>query len=433
MYRKNFFISFLAMAMLLLSAVAVSAQMGMMRGHVVKKAADGKMERVADAQIDVYRQDLPGKYNTKTNKKGEFVFAGLPFVGTYTIFVSAAESAPTYLPNTKAGRDEDYEIVLSSGDGKRMTEEEAKKILASVAKAGSSAGAATGGGESAEDKAKREELIRKNAEIEAKNKKILESNEVIGRTFKAGNEALKLKNYDEAIKQYDLGLAADAEQPALLTNKSVALRARAVVRYNAAITSADDAAKTSGIEAAKQDFRAAADAATKATQLLKAQPAPTDPAEQQRLTANKYAAYSARAEAMRLFVTKVDATQAEAGLEAFRDYISVETDAANKSKAQLDAAQMLLDAGSADMAFTEFQKVLAQSPDDPDANLGAGLALFSTGDKAKYQQAANFLQRFVDTAPETHKFKADAKAILTELKNTEKVVPQKTTPGRRRG
>jgi tetratricopeptide (TPR) repeat protein len=135
---------------------------------------------------------------------------------------------------------------------------------------------------------------------------------------------------------------------------------------------------------------------------------------------------------MRLFVSKVDQSQVDAGLAAFKDYISQETDPAKKSKAQLDAAQMLLDAGAADKAFTEFQVVVTAQPDNPDANLGAGLALFASGDKTKFQEAANYLQHFVDVAPDTHNYKADAKAILAELKSTEKVVPEKTAPGRRK-
>src|SRR5258708_40182896 len=99
-------------------------------------------------------------------------------------------------------------------------------------------------------------------------------------------------------------------------------------------------------------------------------------------------------------------------MAAFQDYIAVESDPVKKAKAQLDLAQMLLDAGAGDKAFAEYQKILATNPDDPDANLGAGLALYSTGDKAKYQQAANYFQHFVDKAPDTHKFKNDAKDIL---------------------
>jgi tetratricopeptide (TPR) repeat protein len=130
---------------------------------------------------------------------------------------------------------------------------------------------------------------------------------------------------------------------------------------------------------------------------------------------------------MRLFVTKVDATQADAAATAFQEYMAAEPDPAKKSKAQYDLAQMLLDSGSADKAIVEFQKILAEKPDDPDANLGVGLAMFSTGDKAKFQEAANYLQKFVDKAPDTHKFKNDAKAVLAELKSTENVTPEKTT------
>jgi hypothetical protein len=65
--------------------------------------------------------------------------------------------------------------------------------------------------------------------------------------------------------------------------------------------------------------------------------------------------------------------------------------------------------------------------------LGAGLALFATGDKTKYQEAANFLQRFVDKAPDTHKFKADAKAVLENLKSQENIKPEKTPAATGRG
>jgi tetratricopeptide (TPR) repeat protein len=271
-------------------------------------------------------------------------------------------------------------------------------------------------------------MIRKNAEIEAANKKAGEANAIIGRTFKAGNEALNAKNYEEAIKQYGEGLAADQDQPALLTNRAQAFKARGVERFNAGLQSKDQAS----MDAGKQDFRDAADASTKAVELLKKEPAGADAEAQAKQKANKYVAFLTRAESMRLFVTKVDPTQADAGLAAFQDYIAVETDPAKKAKAQLDSAQMLLDAGEGDKSLAEFRKILATNPDDPDANVGAGLALFSTGDKAKYQDAANYLQHFVDVAPETHKFKADAKAILNELKNTEKVEPVRSTPSRRR-
>jgi len=428
MRRACLFTSIVATAVLVFSAIAAVAQTGQLRGSVKLAGADGQAAPVAGAIIDVYRTDIGGEFHTKTDKKGEWVFAGLPYVGTYIVAVSAPGAQPNAKSGVKAGREIPIDVVLLPGNGKRLTLEEAKAATA----AGSSGTGGSSAGETTADKAKREELIAKNKEIEEKNKKAESINQVVGDAFKAGNTALSAKNYDEAIKQYDIGLAADAEQGSLLTNKSVALRARAVDRFNAAIQSKDEAAKTSGLASAKADFKAAADIANKAAEMVKNEPAKTDPAEQKQQAINKYFALAARAEAMRLFVSKVDSSQAEAGIAAFQDYMAVETDPAKKSKAQLDLANMLLDAGAADKAYAEFKKIVAANPDDPDANLGAGLALFSSGDKAKFQEAANYLQHFVDKAPDTHKFKNDAKAVLAELKSTENVVPEKTTPARRK-
>lgn len=438
---NKYFYGALAVAVLIASAsLTTFAQVGELRGHVWMQQQDGQKVPLADAQIDVFRTDMNAKYQTKTNKKGEFVFAGLPFIGTYTVAASHPTAAPNFVPGVKAGREIPCEITVTPGNGRRLTLEDIKA-------AGGTNPAPSGGGqpasESAADKAKREEMMKKNAEIEAGNKKITEANEIIARTFKAGNDALgagtaasKAKNsdeavqkYTEAVSQYDQGLAADPDQPAILTNKAVALKARGVERFNAAVTSTklDDAGKASAIQTAKDDFKAAADASAKASTMIKAQTAPTDAAEVQRYNANKYAAFLTYAESMRLFVTKADQSQAAAGEAAYKDYIAVETDAAKKSKAQLDLAQMLLDAGAADKALAEFKSILTTTPDSPEANLGAGLATYASGDKAKYQEAANFLQKFVEVAPDSNPLKADAKAILTELKNTENVTPEKTT------
>ena len=449
MIGRYFFGALVVATLLAFASLTAVAQVGELRGHVWMQQADGQKVPVADAQIDVFRTDMTAKYNTKTNKKGEFVFAGLPFIGVYIVAASHPTAAPNWVPGVKAGRDIPCEITVTPGDGKRLTFDEIKAAGGGAPNPAAS-GTNTGGSapaESAADKAKLEEMKKKNAEIEAGNKKITEANEVISRTFKAGNDALgaagvaaKANNSDEAIQKYtaaiaayDEGLAADPEQPAILTNKAVALKARGVERFNSTIRSKtlDDAGKTAGLQTAKDDFKAAAEASSKAVTMIKAQPVPTDAAEVQRYNSNKYAAMLTNAESMRLYVSKADPTQAEAGLSAYKDYIAVETDPAKKAKAQLDMAQMLLDSGSADKALAEFKAILATTPDSPEANLGAGLAVYSIGDKAKFQEAANFLQRFVEVAPDTNPMKDDAKAILTELKNTENVTPDKK-PGTRK-
>ena len=443
MRRPYLFNSIVAVTILLCATVIASAQTGQLRGSVQLVGADGKATPVTNAIVDVWRVDIGGEYHTKSDKKGEWVFAGLPYTGTYVVSVSAPGVAPTARKDVKAGREIPVDMVLTAGNGKKLTRDEA---VAAANNVGPAAG--TGGGNSENTEAKAAaELAKKNEEINAANKKIDDANKVISESFKNGNTALMAKNYDEAIKQYDAGIAVDPEHPgipSLLTNKSAALRSRAVDKYNAAIQSKDDAARNAGLEAAKVDFKASAEAANQAVELIKKQPAATDPEGQKQQATNKYFALSARAEAMRFYLTKVDPTKANEGIAAYQELMAAETDAAKKSKEEMDFAQLLFDANAYDQAKAEYEKILTESPDNPDALANMGLIYFNAGaakeadgkkDEAKplYQQAANYLQRFIDKAPDTHKFKADAKAVLDEMKNQQNVQAEKTSSPPKRG
>jgi tetratricopeptide (TPR) repeat protein len=434
MFRRYFLPVLGCVAFLLSTSLFVFAQNGQLRGHVTLKQADGTVVPAADAVVDVFRVDLASEFHLKANKKGEFVHAGLPYGGDYVIGVSLPGAQPSYLPSVKVGRDIDFAIELQPGDGSRLTLDQINKL-----KAGS-VPVSSGAKESAADQAKRAELLKKNEEIMASNKKAESSNVIIEQSFKAGNDALKAKNYDLAISKYDEGLAADPDHPgapALLTNKTMALNSRAVEKYNGAVKATDDAAKNAGIEAAKKDWTEASQSGAKAVALLKAQPVPTDPAAANSAKVNLYFALLATADATRLYVTKVDQTKVETGVKAYEEYIAAETDPVKKSKAQHDMAQMLFDANDFDKALAEYQKILEANPDDLDALLRSGQALFNIGaintDKAKYQDAANYLAKFVEKAPDTNPFKADAKAILDTLKDQANVKPEKVaTPVRRR-
>jgi tetratricopeptide (TPR) repeat protein len=437
MFRRYFLPLLSGIALFASISIVASAQVGQLRGHVTLKQADGTSQPVADAVIDVYRVDVASKtpFTTKTSKKGEFVYAGLPFQGDYVIVASSPGAQAYWQPGVKVGRDVDYGVELHPGDGKRLTLDDLKTVMASSR----GTAAPTGTKESTEDKAKREELLKKNAEIAAENEKAKSSNEIIGRSFKAGNDALKLRNYDEAIARYDEGLQADPEHPgapSLLTNKTQALNQRGVERYNAAIKATDDAAKSSGMEAAKKDWTAAKEASTKAVEMLKAAPTPTDAAEAEHAKLNMYFALVTRAEAARLFVPRVDNTQVDFGVTAYQEYIAAETDPAKKSKAEHDMAQMLFDANAFDRALAAYQKILEANPDDLIALMRSGQALFNIGaintDKTKYQEAANYLSKFVEKAPDTDPLKSDAKDILQALKDQENVKPEKTTTAPRR-
>ncbi len=106
-----------------------------------------------------------------------------------------------------------------------------------------------------------------------------------------------------------------------------------------------------------------------------------------------------------------------------------------KAQAHHALAQMLFDANDFDQALAQYQKILATQPDDLVALLRSGQALFNIGalnnDKAKYQQAADYLAQYVSKAPDTDALKSDAQAILETLKAQENVKPA-ATPNRRR-
>jgi tetratricopeptide (TPR) repeat protein len=419
----------LASSLLLAACAAVTnAQVLQISGKVTLKQADGSVVPVSGAQIDIYRTDIKWEAQVKTNKRGEYLHAGIPFVGTYTLAVSAPGAQPDFVRDVKLSQHPDNNnFELHPGDGSRLTLDQIKAANASGAKAAGGGNAAPS--ESKETKAAREEMLRKNKEIEEGNKKIGEANETINRTFKAGNDAFTAKNYDAAIAAYDEGLAA-REEPALFSNKSIALRMRGAERFNSVVTSQDQAAKAAGIDAAKKDWADAAAAAKKSMDMMSAMTVPTDTAEKSKYDQNKLAAQASYAEAMRLVGTKVDQSRADEAFQAYYEYAAQEIDPAKKAQRTADAAKILFDAGKFDRAIEEYRKILASDPENVDANLYLGLALFSSGDKAKYQEAANYLGKFSDKAPETNPLKADARSIIDFLRTQENIKPEKITTGR---
>jgi tetratricopeptide (TPR) repeat protein len=392
-----------------------AAQVSTLSGNVTLKRADGTQTPVAGAVVDIYRVDIAQKFETLTNARGDYTRAGLPFVGTYAVAASAPGAAPDFKINIRVTQTNGVNFVLTPGDGHRLTLDEIK---------GSAASTANAPRESEGDKLKRAEVEKENARIEAENRKIVASNEAVSRAFAAGNEALnasaalaadaQVRKLDEAIAAYDEGLAVRADEPALLTNKSEALRRRGALRFNAAIKA------NRGVDAAKAeagpDWRAAGELAAKALAVLKSA-APSDAAQQAAHAANLRAAQSTRALAMRLVATKVDQTQAQAAFDAYRELIASETDPAKKLSLRFEAAKIWYDVADLARAATELRKVLADAPSNLDAHLYLGLSLASTNNKANYAEAIKHLQLFIDRAPDTHPMKADAKAMLDYLRS----------------
>lgn len=430
--RSNPLIRTLCAALLVAAAaVAACAQSTQVSGKVTMKQADGTVVPVVGALIDIYRTDIKADFHTKTDKKGNYIHAGLPFVGTYTVIVSAPGASPTFTTKQRFTQDTQRDFELVPGDGSRPSIEDVNKRAVGGAPGAPAAGG-TPRSESKEEKAAREAREKEIADIEKKNSEITQSNEVVNRAFKAGNDALFATppRLDEAITNYREGLAARPEEVALLTNLAEALRQRADSRFNSAVKETTTDAKLQGMETAKKDWAEGAELAAKAVTLVKAANPAGANVNAAGYEQNKKAAISVRALLLRRVASKVDQSKATDALAANQEYLEIETDAAKKAKIRGETLQALFDANATDLVVAEAGKILAEDPDNTDANRILGLALYATGDKSKYQEAANRLQRYVDKAPDTDPLKASTRDALEYLKTAENIKTEKTPASR---
>src|SRR5438445_3516540 len=105
MFRKSF-ITFIFVSAIAIGYSSIFAQTAPVSGSVELKKADGTKEPVVGALVEVYRTDIKAGFpSAKTNKRGEFAFAGFPFGGTFTLAISAPGCAPYMFSSVKAGQD----------------------------------------------------------------------------------------------------------------------------------------------------------------------------------------------------------------------------------------------------------------------------------------------------------------------------------------
>ncbi len=404
-----------------LSTVAVTAQVTRGEGKVTLKQADGKEVPVADAVVEFFRTDISGKFQTKSDKSGNYVHAGLPFGGTFIIAASAPGARPEFITGVRVNQQPANNFALSPGDGTRLTLEQIKASMAAPGAGQPAAGGGGAGRESKEAKAQREEAERKNAEILESNKKVEEANVVIARVFKAGNEAFVAKRYDEALTNYDEGLRADPEQAVLYLNKSIVLKSRAVENFNAALKAKDTAAK----DAAKADFSASADNAEKAVKYYRevvskrsaGQPAAAGgAASPNRDESLNYLA--ARSEAYRLALLTSTPVTSDLAVTAIQEYVTAETDPAKKAKAEASLGDALFQGGKIDEAVAAYQKVLASNPNNLEAMFGLGIALAADPSGAKNTEARDLLQKFADKTDAANPRKQEAMDMAKYLDDT---------------
>jgi tetratricopeptide (TPR) repeat protein len=440
---------FVAALLLATFAVSVAAQItSTATGKVTLKQADGTEAPVAGAVVEIHRTDIKQTLKTKTDKRGEYVYAGLDPVGVFTIIVSAPGATASYLSNVRINQRPNNDFSLVPGDGKPLTLAEVKAMGAGGAAKGGTATAAKGStpastagtpakasGEPTltpeEAKKKQAEYEKQVAEIAAKNAKVEERNAKLPVVFKAANEAFSAKKYDEAITLYDQAIGIDPNEAVVYRNKAIVLRTRAVDTYNAAAKAKDQAGK----DAARADLKLATETAEKAIvtyrtpQADRASSVSPDAAKSEDLDY-----LFQRAESYRVALQTNAQVDTEAGIKAFQEYIAAETDSAKKTKAEAALGDALFQGGRVDESIAAYKTILAASPNNLDAIYGLGLALASDPTGAKTAEGRDMLQQFANKAPATDPRKQMAEEAVAGLNDALKPKPadKATTTTRRR-
>ncbi len=413
MFRKSLLrAAGLAAVAAFLSAM-VFAQTGQVEGTVKLKQADGSTKLAAGVLIDIYRRDIKGHYDVKTDKNGHFVRLGLPLQGTYLFVFSCPGAMPTYMNNVRITQMPVVDTTLDPGDGRTLSLEEVEKQIG-MQRAG-------GGGAPAPkvlspaEKAKAE-AAQKEMEASAKEGKDLQ--ETFDLAVKHFNEGVKLKtanNYEAALSEFEQATKLDPGK-----NKNfveIAHRSNAQVAETNYQLGADKFNKKDRA-GAKPHFEQAVTSINKAIAVASA--ATDDPTVNNDLITY----YGILEKNARILVENYgEAKLVDDTVKAIDKAEAL--DAANKNKWEVLKADMYRAAGRTDEAVAAYKGVLAADPNFADAIYGLGLTLIASSERAQIQEGANALAEFLAKAPPTDKRVPIVKSSLEELKNGLKIEAEK--------
>lgn len=409
---------------LLLSAAAL-AQTGPIEGTVKVKNADGSLRPVPDAIVDIFRTDIKGQWDVKTDKSGHFVRLGMPIVGRYIVVASAPGIEPTWVNNIRLTQVEKVDIVANPGDGTRLTLDQ---VRAQIAGGGAPAQPQI----SAADKA-RVEAAQKEQAAHKKEMEELQSNFDQARThYNQGvvalTEANALKVFDEQITKYQ-GAQSEFEQASRIDPGrhkdfvELAYKANANLaetRYQIGVLMFNNKQK----EASKPHFEKAMEAALRAIEIA----ANSSSANVSNDTITYYNIYAKNASLLVEFFGAAD--KVDAAVAAFTK--AEELDASNKTKWGVLKADMYRNAGRTDEAIAAYNAVLTADPANADALYGLGLTLIASTDLKVIQEGANKLGEFVAKAKPEDKRVPNVKEALEAVKNAYKIEAEKPATTRRR-
>jgi tetratricopeptide (TPR) repeat protein len=182
------------------------------------------------------------------------------------------------------------------------------------------------------------EYQKKLAEIEARNKQIIENNQQVQNALNDGIIAFKAKNYNLAIEKFDEAIKLDpgywGTAPVLLTNKAMVLRTVGVNKYNEAAINKQDVSGE-----ANQYFTDAVKSLSTALQIFSNTPIAEADLDRESFEKFKFNTLKELTECYRLLAL-TDKTKINEAVRAFENYIEAETDNLKKDKAIVELKKL---------------------------------------------------------------------------------------------
>lgn len=184
----------------LIFAGALMAQTSQIEGQV----KDENGQPLKDALIKIERKDIKGNYKVKTKKKGDYLHAGLP-LGTYDVVLEVGGKdvdrvngvrtrlgEPTVISFDLQATKQKQAAMQQAAETGQLTQEQQRDM-------------------SPEQKAAIEKAMKERQAAMAKNKELNDS-------FNAGMEALKTKQFDQAVAAFEKASTMDPKQHVIWGN-----------------------------------------------------------------------------------------------------------------------------------------------------------------------------------------------------------------------
>jgi len=403
-----------------LSTMAL-AQTAQIEGTIKLKEKDNTLKPVEGALIDIYRTDIKGHWDVKTDKKGHYIRLGMPIQGTFLVVVSGPGLQPNWATGVRLLSGTPIDFTMDPGDGKTPTQEQIQALVSAKPKPG---GAGPGSpGISASDKAKMEAQQKEDNEKRKEGEALQANYNDALAHYKQGLEFMKTSNFQGALSEFESAGSVDSSKHEAFAEVSYKSNANvAEAHYQLGV----DQFNKKQRDEAKVHFQKAVESIDKAITVLSSVPAEKNP----NLNNDLITYYNIRAKNAMLLIEHYGVVALVDDMMTMIGKVEA-IDTTNKNRWGVMRGDVYRFSGRSDDAIAAYKAAIAADSTNVDALYGLGLTLVAAQEKEKIQEGANALADFVSKAPPTDKRVADVKAALDAVKEAYKVEAEK--PAKRRG